>query len=84
MLSKKGEIRRDEICLDTSGAQIDLYKCHGSKGNQNWEYNDEVIMLLKLQITLFLILFQNAYFLKQFAKKFLKLAFKKAGFCTNF
>ena len=45
MLSKKGEIRRDEICLDTSGAQIDLYKCHGSKGNQNWEYNDEVISL---------------------------------------
>ena len=42
MLSKQGEIRRDEACLDYAGTQIILYPCHGSKGNQFWEYNDEV------------------------------------------
>jgi len=41
MLSKQGEIRRDEACLDYAGTQIILYPCHGSKGNQYWEYNDE-------------------------------------------
>ena len=46
MLSKQGEIRRDEACLDYAGTQIILYPCHGSKGNQFWEYNDEVIAFL--------------------------------------
>lgn len=39
MLSKAGEIRRDESCLDFAGADVILYPCHGSKGNQHWEYN---------------------------------------------
>lgn len=39
MLSKAGEIRRDESCLDYAGADVILYPCHGSKGNQHWEYN---------------------------------------------
>lgn len=34
MLSKAGEIRRDEACLDYSGGDVVLYPCHGSKGNQ--------------------------------------------------
>jgi polypeptide N-acetylgalactosaminyltransferase len=34
MLSKVGEIRRDEACLDYAGTDIVLYPCHGSKGNQ--------------------------------------------------
>lgn len=34
MLSKAGEIRRDEACLDYSGSDVVLYPCHGSKGNQ--------------------------------------------------
>lgn len=34
MLSKSGEIRRDEACLDYSGNDVVLYPCHGSKGNQ--------------------------------------------------
>lgn len=34
MLSKAGEIRRDEACLDYSGNDVVLYPCHGSKGNQ--------------------------------------------------
>ncbi|XP_065337982.1 putative polypeptide N-acetylgalactosaminyltransferase 9 [Cloeon dipterum] len=39
MLSKTGEIRRDEACLDYAGQEVILYPCHGSKGNQYWEYN---------------------------------------------
>jgi len=38
MLSKEGEIRRDEACLDYAGSDPILYPCHGSKGNQYWEY----------------------------------------------
>ncbi|XP_037075989.1 putative polypeptide N-acetylgalactosaminyltransferase 9 [Pollicipes pollicipes] len=38
MLSKAGEIRRDEACLDFAGADVVLYPCHGGKGNQMWEY----------------------------------------------
>ena len=40
MLSKEGEIRRDEACLDFAGSDVILYPCHGSKGNQFWEYED--------------------------------------------
>lgn len=42
MLSKTGEIRRDESCLDYSGSDVILYPCHGSKGNQQWIYNPQV------------------------------------------
>ncbi|CRK88374.1 CLUMA_CG002151, isoform A [Clunio marinus] len=38
MLSKTGEIRRDEACLDYAGADVILYPCHGGKGNQFWTY----------------------------------------------
>ncbi|XP_020281580.1 putative polypeptide N-acetylgalactosaminyltransferase 9 isoform X2 [Pseudomyrmex gracilis] len=41
MLSKTGEIRRDESCLDYSGSDVILYPCHGSKGNQQWIYNSQ-------------------------------------------
>lgn len=36
MLSKTGEIRRDEACLDYAGTDVILYPCHGGKGNQVW------------------------------------------------
>ena len=39
MLSKTGEIRRDEACLDYAGSDVILYPCHGSKGNQYWQYD---------------------------------------------
>ena len=42
MLSKEGEIRRDEACLDYAGSDPILYPCHGSKGNQYWEYEHAV------------------------------------------
>lgn len=41
MLSKQGEIRRDEACLDYAGTDVILYPCHGSKGNQYWQYSHE-------------------------------------------
>lgn len=44
MLSKAGEIRRDESCLDYSGTDVILYPCHGSKGNQQWIYNGQVFL----------------------------------------
>ena len=48
MLSKLGEIRRDDGCLDFSGGineankddKIIVYPCHGMKGNQQWMYTD--------------------------------------------
>lgn len=43
MLSKTGEIRRDESCLDYSGSDVILYPCHGSKGNQQWIYSPQVM-----------------------------------------
>lgn len=42
LLSKEGEIRRDEACLDFAGKDVILYPCHGSKGNQLWLYDDKV------------------------------------------
>jgi len=38
LLSKEGELRRDEACLDFGGEEVILYPCHGSKGNQWWQY----------------------------------------------
>ncbi|XP_055923316.1 putative polypeptide N-acetylgalactosaminyltransferase 9 isoform X2 [Eupeodes corollae] len=45
MLSKTGEIRRDEACLDYAGSEVTLYPCHGSKGNQFWTYKAETSQL---------------------------------------
>ncbi|GFS11595.1 polypeptide N-acetylgalactosaminyltransferase [Elysia marginata] len=41
MLSKAGEIRRDDGCLDYSGGDhVIIYPCHGQKGNQEWQYRE--------------------------------------------
>ncbi|KAK3908178.1 Putative polypeptide N-acetylgalactosaminyltransferase 9 [Frankliniella fusca] len=45
MLSKTGEVRRDEACLDYSGQDVILYPCHGSKGNQYWQYHPDTMLL---------------------------------------
>ena len=39
--TKKKEIMTDDLCLDVSahGGPVKLYKCHGMKGNQLWEYD---------------------------------------------
>nr|XP_034317747.1 polypeptide N-acetylgalactosaminyltransferase 5 [Crassostrea gigas] len=42
MLSKNGEIRRDDGCLDYSGGEsVIVYPCHGQKGNQEWQYRED-------------------------------------------
>ncbi|RUS86465.1 hypothetical protein EGW08_005780 [Elysia chlorotica] len=42
MLSKSGEIRRDDGCLDYSGGDgVIIYPCHGQKGNQEWQYRED-------------------------------------------
>lgn len=45
MYSKNGEIRRDDACLDYSGQEVILYPCHGSKGNQYWDYDSDLKLL---------------------------------------
>ncbi|XP_061179940.1 polypeptide N-acetylgalactosaminyltransferase 5-like isoform X2 [Saccostrea echinata] len=42
MLSKNGEIRRDDGCLDYSGGEnVIVYPCHSQKGNQEWQYRED-------------------------------------------
>jgi len=38
MLSKTGEIRREESCIDYAGQSVMVYQCHGMLGNQEWVY----------------------------------------------
>jgi len=58
MLSKAGEIRRDDGCLDFSGGEsVIIYPCHGQKGNQEWMYREVDLLLYNLiKIQLFIIL----------------------------
>ncbi|CAB4054817.1 GALNT [Lepeophtheirus salmonis] len=41
MMSKDGEIRREDSCMDYAGSDVILFPCHGSKGNQQWFYDHE-------------------------------------------
>jgi polypeptide N-acetylgalactosaminyltransferase len=51
MMSKTGEIRRDEMCLDFSSQKNSLrkkdklitYSCHGSEGNQKWYFENGLL-----------------------------------------
>lgn len=45
LLSKDGEIRRDEACVDYAGHDVELFPCHGSGGNQLWYYDDETMLI---------------------------------------
>ncbi|XP_067930329.1 polypeptide N-acetylgalactosaminyltransferase 5-like [Watersipora subatra] len=41
LMSKKGEIRRDEACLDYDGSgKVKTYLCHNLEGNQKWVYKE--------------------------------------------
>lgn len=67
LLSKNGEIRRDDACLDYSGSDVILYPCHGAKGNQNWSYDHQVSLLPScmtvLQIWLIVVLICMLFFI---------------------
>lgn len=39
-MSKTGEIRRDEICVDNTPKGVQLIGCHNQKGNQLWVYSE--------------------------------------------
>lgn len=44
-LTDQGELRSDEVCLEVSGmtsGTIKLAKCHHQRGNQHWEFQEEV------------------------------------------
>ncbi|XP_074659676.1 polypeptide N-acetylgalactosaminyltransferase 5-like [Tubulanus polymorphus] len=41
LLSKNGEIRRDEKCVDLSEKGLLIFICHGTKGNQEWNYRQD-------------------------------------------
>eukprot|EP00092_Neocalanus_flemingeri_P074982 GFUD01092815.1.p1 GENE.GFUD01092815.1~~GFUD01092815.1.p1 ORF type:complete len:654 (-),score=135.57 GFUD01092815.1:284-2245(-) len=41
LMSKTGEIRRDDACLDYGGTDVILYPCHGARGNQWWLFNED-------------------------------------------
>ncbi|CAG5120831.1 unnamed protein product, partial [Candidula unifasciata] len=42
MMSKAGEIRRDDGCLDYAGGDnVIIYPCHSQKGNQEWKYTED-------------------------------------------
>ncbi|CAK5061970.1 unnamed protein product [Meloidogyne enterolobii] len=46
MLSKDGEIRRDESCIDYAGKDVIIFPCHSMKGNQEWRYDHDKHQLL--------------------------------------
>lgn len=46
MLSKDGEIRRDESCIDYAGKDVIIFPCHSQKGNQEWRYDHNKHQLL--------------------------------------
>ena len=47
MLTETGEIRRDDSCLDYHGVgdNIRNTRCHGTRGNQEWRYEEHSKMI---------------------------------------
>ena len=41
LMSRTGELRRDDACIDYGGTDVILYPCHGARGNQWWIFNQE-------------------------------------------
>jgi len=41
LMSKTGELRRDDTCIDFGGKDVILYPCHGQRGNQWWIFIQE-------------------------------------------
>ena len=48
MLTKTGEIRRDEGCIDYAGQYVMVYPCHGMRGNQEWVYGKVCLTAVSL------------------------------------
>lgn len=83
MLSKEGEIRRDEACLDYAGQDVILYPCHGSKGNQFWNYHSEVGCCIFRKKNFIVNSSQNQFVVYRFNLRFLCLScYKKSKWNT--
>lgn len=48
--TRKGEIRRYDLCLDYWGKKIQFQSCHGLQGNQLWLYITGVCCKIKKTI----------------------------------
>ena len=55
MMSKYGEIRRDEGCMDYAGKFLMIYPCHAMKGNQEWAYGKVRKTSAFISVTIILI-----------------------------
>ncbi len=89
MLSKNGEIRRDEGCMDYAGQNVVVYPCHGMKGNQEWTYllvswvnldwsNENSLIFLPLSVIIFCdVFFIKRCFVHQSFRKFLFILYIK-------
>ena len=46
--TKRQQIMSDDNCLDATGqtSPVKLVRCHGMGGNQAWNYNEEVIIIM--------------------------------------
>ncbi|XP_014673651.1 PREDICTED: N-acetylgalactosaminyltransferase 7-like, partial [Priapulus caudatus] len=44
-MSREGELRRDDACMDYTGEDVVVYPCHGERGNQYWEYDPQVRLI---------------------------------------
>lgn len=45
-MSKIGEIKKSDFCLENTKVGLQLNHCHGQQGNQFWEFNDETRHLM--------------------------------------
>lgn len=46
--TKRSQIMSDDNCLDSSSANgpVNLVRCHGMQGNQEWIFDDDVSILI--------------------------------------
>uniref|UniRef100_A0A182PBN8 Ricin B lectin domain-containing protein n=1 Tax=Anopheles epiroticus TaxID=199890 RepID=A0A182PBN8_9DIPT len=47
-LTKKGEVTREDHCLDYDGKVLTMIRCHGMGGNQQWNWDPQTKLLKKL------------------------------------
>ncbi|XP_050098588.1 putative polypeptide N-acetylgalactosaminyltransferase 9 [Anopheles aquasalis] len=47
-LTAKGEVTREDHCLDYDGEQLSVVRCHGLGGNQRWSWSPDTRQLKKL------------------------------------
>ena len=53
--TKRQQIMSDDNCLDATGTDgiVKLIRCHGMKGNQAWDFDSKVVIVLPLIFTVY-------------------------------